>query len=72
MCLGSTIFLKRKFSASQFWDDCRKNNVTIVQYIGEVMRYLCSTPKVKTNKQQTSKIKLFACSSSKWWLTIWN
>lgn len=43
---GSTIFLKRKFSASQFWDDCRKNNVTIVQYIGEVMRYLCSTPKV--------------------------
>lgn len=43
---GSTIFLKRKFSASQFWDDCRTNNVTVVQYIGEVMRYLCSTPKV--------------------------
>lgn len=45
---GSTIFLKRKFSASQFWDDCRKNSVTVVQYIGEVMRYLCSKPKVKT------------------------
>uniref|UniRef100_A0A8C6PQ23 long-chain-fatty-acid--CoA ligase n=1 Tax=Nothobranchius furzeri TaxID=105023 RepID=A0A8C6PQ23_NOTFU len=37
---GSTIVLKRKFSASQFWDDCRKYNVTVVQYIGEVMRYL--------------------------------
>ncbi|XP_031702531.1 very long-chain acyl-CoA synthetase-like [Anarrhichthys ocellatus] len=43
---GSTIILKRKFSASQFWDDCRKYSVTVVQYIGEVMRYLCSTPKV--------------------------
>ncbi|XP_033932319.1 long-chain fatty acid transport protein 2-like isoform X2 [Pseudochaenichthys georgianus] len=42
---GSTIILKRKFSASQFWDDCRKHSVTVVQYIGEVMRYLCSTPK---------------------------
>ncbi|XP_035992232.1 very long-chain acyl-CoA synthetase isoform X2 [Fundulus heteroclitus] len=42
---GSTIVLKRKFSASQFWDDCRKYNVTVVQYIGEVMRYLCCTPK---------------------------
>lgn len=45
---GSTIILKKKFSASQFWDDCRKYNVTVIQYIGEVMRYLCSTPKVKT------------------------
>lgn len=44
---GSTIILKRKFSASQFWDDCRKYSVTVIQYIGEVMRYLCSTPGVK-------------------------
>ena len=43
---GMTVILKRKFSASQFWDDCRKYNVTVVQYIGETMRYLCNTPKV--------------------------
>ncbi|KAJ8271670.1 hypothetical protein COCON_G00105290 [Conger conger] len=42
---GITVVLKRKFSASQFWDDCRKYNVTVIQYIGEVMRYLCNTPK---------------------------
>ncbi|KAM9860880.1 long-chain fatty acid transport protein 2-like [Aulostomus maculatus] len=42
---GSSIILKRKFSASQFWFDCRKHNVTVIQYIGEVMRYLCSSPK---------------------------
>ncbi|MBN3296310.1 S27A2 synthetase, partial [Amia calva] len=41
---GSTIILRQKFSASQFWDDCRKHNVTVIQYIGEVMRYLCNTP----------------------------
>lgn len=42
---GSTMVLKRKFSSSQFWDDCRKYNITVIQYIGETMRYLCNTPK---------------------------
>lgn len=47
MCLtGITVFLRRKFSASQFWDDCRKYNVTVMQYIGETMRYLCNSAKV--------------------------
>lgn len=44
---GMTIFLRRKFSASQFWDDCRKYDVTVMQYIGETMRYLCNSPKVR-------------------------
>lgn len=43
---GITVALRRKFSASQFWTDCRKYNVTVIQYIGEIMRYLCNTPKV--------------------------
>uniref|UniRef100_A0A8C1HZP2 long-chain-fatty-acid--CoA ligase n=1 Tax=Cyprinus carpio carpio TaxID=630221 RepID=A0A8C1HZP2_CYPCA len=42
---GATVVLKSKFSSSQFWDDCRKYNVTVIQYIGETMRYLCNTPK---------------------------
>ncbi|OCT86906.1 very long-chain acyl-CoA synthetase [Xenopus laevis] len=42
---GATLVLRPKFSASQFWDDCRKYNVTVVQYIGEVLRYLCNVPK---------------------------
>ncbi|XP_006208419.2 long-chain fatty acid transport protein 2 [Vicugna pacos] len=41
---GATFVLRSKFSASQFWDDCRKYNVTIIQYIGELLRYLCNTP----------------------------
>eukprot|EP00058_Branchiostoma_floridae_P016522 XP_002602010.1 hypothetical protein BRAFLDRAFT_82596 [Branchiostoma floridae] len=42
---GCTWVLRRKFSASKFWDDCRKYNVTVVQYIGELLRYLCAQPK---------------------------
>ncbi|KAM7405896.1 hypothetical protein PAMP_000311 [Pampus punctatissimus] len=55
---GSTIILKKKFSASQFWDDCRKYNVTVVQYIGEVMRYLCSTPKKENDKDHKVRLAI--------------
>ncbi|KAM4676634.1 long-chain fatty acid transport protein 2-like [Discoglossus pictus] len=42
---GATCVLRKKFSASQFWNDCRKYKVTCFQYIGEILRYLCNTPK---------------------------
>nr|XP_057943970.1 long-chain fatty acid transport protein 2-like [Doryrhamphus excisus] len=48
--MGITVALRNKFSASQFWDDCRRYNVTVIQYIGEIMRYVCNTPK-KPNEQ---------------------
>ncbi|XP_012689335.1 long-chain fatty acid transport protein 1 [Clupea harengus] len=41
---GLTVVIKRKFSASRFWDDCIKYNCTVVQYIGEICRYLLSQP----------------------------
>ncbi|XP_063060272.1 long-chain fatty acid transport protein 1-like [Engraulis encrasicolus] len=41
---GLTVVVKRKFSASRFWDDCVKYNCTVVQYIGEICRYLLSQP----------------------------
>ncbi|XP_042352427.1 hsFATP2a_ACSVL_like domain-containing protein [Plectropomus leopardus] len=55
---GNTIVLKRKFSASQFWDDCRKYNVTVVQYIGETMRYLCNSPKKDNEKNHKVKVAI--------------
>lgn len=48
--LGATCVLKKKFSASQFWNDCRKHGVTIFQYIGELCRYLCNQPKTELDK----------------------
>ncbi|CAH1796472.1 unnamed protein product [Owenia fusiformis] len=42
---GATIVLRNKFSARCFWDDCRNYDVTIIQYIGEICRYLVAQPK---------------------------
>lgn len=36
--------LRKKFSARTFFSDAAANNVTVVQYIGEVCRYLLNTP----------------------------
>ncbi|XP_070828191.1 long-chain fatty acid transport protein 2-like [Chaetodon trifascialis] len=55
---GMSIFLRRKFSASQFWDDCRKYNVTVMQYIGETMRYLCNTPQKDNDKNHRVRIAI--------------
>ena len=43
---GCTVALRRKFSASQFLPDCRKYGVTIAQYVGETLRYVCNQPEV--------------------------
>uniref|UniRef100_A0A3Q2E8G2 Long-chain-fatty-acid--CoA ligase n=1 Tax=Cyprinodon variegatus TaxID=28743 RepID=A0A3Q2E8G2_CYPVA len=61
---GLTIVLKRKFSASQFWDDCRKYNVTVMQYIGETLRYLCNMPKVRLFLTLSGKFLHFSTSNS--------
>ncbi|XP_042296981.1 solute carrier family 27 member 3 [Sceloporus undulatus] len=42
--IGATCVLKKKFSASQFWPDCRHYGVTVFQYLGELCRYLVNQP----------------------------
>ncbi|KAG8516730.1 Long-chain fatty acid transport protein 6 [Galemys pyrenaicus] len=54
--LGATCVLKRKFSASQFWNDCKKYNVTVFQYIGELCRYLCKQPKREGEKDHQVRL----------------
>jgi fatty-acyl-CoA synthase len=41
---GASLALRRRFSASAFWDDVRKYGATHFQYIGEFCRYLVSQP----------------------------
>jgi acyl-CoA synthetase (AMP-forming)/AMP-acid ligase II len=41
---GATIALRRKFSASRFWDDVRRFEATVFVYIGELCRYLLNQP----------------------------
>lgn len=41
---GSTVAIRPKFSASEFWNDCIKYEATSAQYIGEICRYLLNQP----------------------------
>ena len=41
---GGTIALRRKFSASRFWDDVREFGASFIQYSGELCRYLLNQP----------------------------
>ena len=41
---GSAIALRRKFSASAFWDDVRYYHATTFGYVGELCRYLLNQP----------------------------
>ncbi|XP_022239313.1 long-chain fatty acid transport protein 4-like isoform X2 [Limulus polyphemus] len=48
---GDTVALRRKFSASKFWEDCITFNATVAQYIGETCRYLMAQPVQPEEKQ---------------------
>ncbi len=37
---GSTLVLGHRFSTKTFWHDVRQHNATIIQYVGETLRYL--------------------------------
>ncbi len=43
-CTGATMFIRRKFSASNFLPEVREHGVTCFVYIGELCRYLLNTP----------------------------
>jgi acyl-CoA synthetase (AMP-forming)/AMP-acid ligase II len=47
---GATLAIRRKFSASQFFDDCRKFNATAFLYIGELLRYLLALPETADDR----------------------
>lgn len=42
---GSTIIIGHRFSTRSFWKEARENDATIVQYVGETMRYLLAAPR---------------------------
>ncbi len=46
---GGSLVTRQKFSASRFWSDVIRWDCTIVQYIGELCRYLLHTPPSSTD-----------------------
>lgn len=57
---GCAIALRRKFSASEFWDDCRHYHVTGFQYIGEFCRYLLHQPHRASDREHRVRLMLGA------------
>ncbi|RWS08108.1 Long-chain fatty acid transport protein 1-like protein, partial [Dinothrombium tinctorium] len=51
LVVGLTSVIRKKFSASRFWEDCVKHNCTVALYIGELCRYLLSQPENSLEKQ---------------------
>ena len=51
--VGIPIVLKRRFSASEFWDDVRRHRVTAWYYIGEICRYLLNQPARADDRDHT-------------------
>ena len=47
---GASIFLRRRFSATQFWPEVQKYQTTLFIYVGELCRYLAMQPECPEEK----------------------
>nr|XP_002721943.4 long-chain fatty acid transport protein 5 isoform X1 [Oryctolagus cuniculus] len=56
--LGATCVLAPKFSASAFWNDCRQHGVTVILYVGEVLRYLCNVPQHPEDRTHSVRLAI--------------
>ena len=53
---GGSVLIRKKFTARQFWDDVCDWNCTLVQYIGELCRYLVDAP--KNPRERTHQVRM--------------
>ncbi|KAG7376127.1 hypothetical protein PHYPSEUDO_014405 [Phytophthora pseudosyringae] len=48
---GATLCISRRFSTTKFWDEVRAYDCTVIQYIGEMCRYLVNAPAKANDKE---------------------
>lgn len=53
---GSTVVLSRKFSHKTFWPEVHASKAEIVQYVGELARYLLNAPLSPLDKQHSVRM----------------
>jgi len=56
LATGATLALRRRFSASKFWDDVRRFDATRFVYIGELCRYLLNQPEKENDGEHRVEI----------------
>ena len=64
---GAAVALHRRFSASRFWDDARRNGVTAWQYIGEMCRYLVNQPPTPRDREHRLRVMMGAGLGATTW-----
>src|SRR5262249_35820048 len=57
---GGSVVVRRRFSASRFWDEVVEWNCTLFQYIGELCRYLVNLP---PQPQETNHLIRLCCGN---------
>lgn len=50
---GASLALRRKFSRSEFWSDVRRYRISFAQYVGEICRFLLSSPARPDDKEHS-------------------
>ncbi len=53
---GGSVLIREKFSARQFWDDVKRFDCTLLQYIGELCRYLVQAQPHPDERQHKIRI----------------
>ncbi len=53
---GGSVMLRQRFSATHFWEEVKKWDCTLFQYIGELCRYLVNSPRHPQEREH--KIRL--------------
>jgi fatty-acyl-CoA synthase len=64
---GAAMFLRRRFSASRFWDDARRHGVSGFQYIGEICRYLHNQPPRPDDRDHRVRVMMGAGLGADLW-----
>lgn len=55
---GGTLIIRRKFSATHFWQEATEERATVFFYIGELCRYLVNTPPSPWDTQHKIRLAL--------------
>lgn len=56
LVVGGACIIRRRFSATEFWDDCFRYRATCFQYIGELCRYLLNAPQHRHERDHAIRV----------------
>jgi len=62
MAVGAKAIINRRFSASRFWDQCRRENVTAFNGMGEMLRILMKQPERPDDRDNPVRVVIGAAA----------